>query len=126
MSDRLIALSEKIQVSKLGEMRSSREAAEVKEKNNYLSRLLRTANENLKHLEEKVAEIDSKMHKREEEFRRADNERMRRFFNARFDDIPAAFHQEKNRSSLPRGGSNLDLSQRGGNTFDPNSSRGKQ
>ena len=27
------------------------------------------------------------MHKREEEFRRADNERMRRFFNARFDDI---------------------------------------
>jgi hypothetical protein len=34
------------------------------------------------------------MHKREEEFRRADNERMRRFFNARFDDIPAAFTQE--------------------------------
>lgn len=30
------------------------------------------------------------MHKREEEFRRADNERMRRFFNARFDDIPGA------------------------------------
>lgn len=30
------------------------------------------------------------MHKREEEFRRADNERMKRFFNARFDDIPGA------------------------------------
>jgi hypothetical protein len=29
--------------------------------------------------------------KREEEFRRADNERMRKFFNARYDDIPAAF-----------------------------------
>jgi hypothetical protein len=25
-----------------------------------------------------------------EEFRRADNERMRKFFNARFDDIPGA------------------------------------
>lgn len=45
----------------------------------------------MKKLEEKVAEFESKMHKREEEFRRADNERMRRFFNARFDDIPAAF-----------------------------------
>jgi len=29
--------------------------------------------------------------KREEEFRRADNERMRKFFNARYDDIPGAF-----------------------------------
>lgn len=33
------------------------------------------------------------MHKREEEFRRADNERMRRFFNARFDDIPGALNK---------------------------------
>jgi len=32
------------------------------------------------------------MHKREEEFRRADNDRMRRFFNARYDDIPAALN----------------------------------
>ena len=45
----------------------------------------------MKKLEERCAEFESKMHKREEEFRRADNERMRRFFNARFDDIPAAF-----------------------------------
>lgn len=27
------------------------------------------------------------MHKRDEEFRRADNDRMKRFFNAKFDDI---------------------------------------
>lgn len=32
------------------------------------------------------------MHRREEEFRRADNERMRRFFNARFDDIGGALN----------------------------------
>lgn len=32
------------------------------------------------------------MHKREEEFRKADNERMRRFFNARFDDISGALN----------------------------------
>lgn len=34
------------------------------------------------------------MHRKEEEFRKADNERMRRFFNARFDDIPGALAGE--------------------------------
>lgn len=71
-------------------MRATRESGETKEKNNYLSRLLRGANENVRKLEEKSAEFESKLHKREEEFRRADNDRMRRFFNARFDDIPGS------------------------------------
>ena len=39
-----------------------------------------------------MAEFESKLNKREEEFRRADNERMRRFFNARYDDIPGALN----------------------------------
>lgn len=34
------------------------------------------------------------MHKREEEFRRLDNERMKRFFNAKFDDISGALAGE--------------------------------
>lgn len=46
----------------------------------------------MRKLEEKAAEFESKMHKREEEFRKADNDRMRRFFNARFDDIPGALN----------------------------------
>ena len=41
----MIALSDRIQSMKLGEMRATRELTEVKEKNNYLSRLLRTQNE---------------------------------------------------------------------------------
>lgn len=45
LSDRMISLSEKLQSMKLGEMRATRELDEVKEKNNYLSRLLRTQNE---------------------------------------------------------------------------------
>ena len=90
LSDRMISLSEKLQTIKLGEMRATRESGETKEKNNYLSRLLRGANENVRKLEEKSAEFESKLHKREEEFRRADNDRMRRFFNARFDDIPGS------------------------------------
>ncbi len=76
-------------------MRAVRELNEVKEKNDYLARLLRTSNDNVKKLEEKCAEMESKMLKKEEEFRRADNERMRKFFNAKFDDIPAAFSANK-------------------------------
>jgi DNA-binding transcriptional regulator YiaG len=87
LSDRLIALSEKLQSMRLGEMRATRELKEVKEKNDYFARLLRTSTETVKNLEERVAEFESRMNKREEEFRRADNERMKRFFNARYDDF---------------------------------------
>jgi vacuolar-type H+-ATPase subunit I/STV1 len=45
ISDRMIALSDKLQSMKLGEMRATRELAEVKEKNNYISRLLRTSSD---------------------------------------------------------------------------------
>ena len=87
LSDRLIQMSERLQSMKLGEMRATRELKEVKEKNDYYARLLRTSTESVKNLEEKVAEFESRLSKREEEFRRADNERMRRFFNSRYDDI---------------------------------------
>lgn len=87
LSDRLISLSEKLQSMRLGEMRATRELKEVKEKNDYFARLLRTSTETVKNLEERVAEFESRMNKREEEFRRADNERMKRFFNARYDDL---------------------------------------
>lgn len=86
LSDRLISLSEKLQNMRLGEMRATRELKEVKEKNDYFARLLRTSTETVKNLEERVAEFESRMNKREEEFRRADNERMKRFFNARYDE----------------------------------------
>jgi len=45
------------------------------------------------------------MHKREEEFRRADNDRMRRFFNARYDDIPAAISNPSKDSEFFQGAS---------------------
>lgn len=68
--------------------------------------------------------MESKMHKREEEFRRADSERMRRFFNARYDDIPGAFSSKRpdEEGSLPvfgasgaanRSRSNMDMGGRG-------------
>lgn len=100
MSDRMIELSGKLQNIRLSEMRAMRDATEKKEENNYLSRLLRQQNDSLRKLEEKAAEYESKMHKKEEEFRKADNERMRRFFHARFDNIPGAFSDNEGSSSL--------------------------
>ena len=102
LSDRLIALSEKVQNMRLNEMRAVRELNEFKEKSEYISRLLRTSNENVKKYEEKVAEYESRMLKKEEEFRRADNERMRKFFNARYDDIPAAFNNDHHQPVFPQ------------------------
>lgn len=90
LSDRLISLSEKLQSMRLGEMRATRELKEVKEKNDYFARLLHSSTQTVQNLEERTAEFESKIAKKEEEFRRADNERMRRFFNARYDDIPGA------------------------------------
>lgn len=72
-------------------MRAERESNEKKEENTYLSRLLRQQNDNVRKLEEKAAELESKMHREREEHRKADNERMKKFFNARYDNIGAAF-----------------------------------
>jgi|LauGreDrversion4_2_1035121.scaffolds.fasta_scaffold14833_6 hypothetical protein len=52
LSDRLINLSEKMQGLRLSEMRANRELNEVKEKNEYFARLLRTSTANVKKLEE--------------------------------------------------------------------------
>ena len=51
LGDRMIALSDRLQSMKLGEMRAVRELNEVKEKNNYISRLLRTSSDSVKTLE---------------------------------------------------------------------------
>jgi len=82
-------------------MKASRELEEIKEKCNYLSRRLKNKVDSVVKLEEQVSEFEGKLHKREEEFRRADNERLKRFFNARFDNIAGAVEQE---SSSPMKG----------------------
>jgi hypothetical protein len=41
------------------------------------------------------------MHKRDEEFRKKDNERMRMFFGARYDDIPGALAGGNDFSGFP-------------------------
>ena len=60
----------------------------------------------MKKLEEKNADIEATLQKKEEEFKRIDNERMRRFFSARFDDIPASLNNMNN-NNLGGGSNNL-------------------
>lgn len=55
---------------RLGELRATRECNELKEKHTYLSRLLKQQNDQVKLLEEQVATFESRLAKREEEFRR--------------------------------------------------------
>jgi hypothetical protein len=47
--------------------------------------LLKTAKDSVIKLEEAVSDFESRLHKREEEFRRADNERIKKFFFSRYD-----------------------------------------
>ncbi len=97
LSDKVIEMSQKLQGARLHEMRASRELEEVKEKNNYLSRLLKGKVDSVQKLEEQVSEMESRLHKREEEFRRADNERLKRFFNARYDNLAGALDNDNQR-----------------------------
>ena len=46
--------------------------------------------------EEEVAKLESQINKQREEFRKADNERMRRFFMAKYDDIPGSLETNYN------------------------------
>ena len=63
----------------------------------------------MKKLEEKNAEIEGTLQKKDEEFKRIDNERMRRFFSARFDDIPASLNNVKNNMNNNIGGGSNNL-----------------
>lgn len=74
-------MSDRLKDLRLGELKAKREAAEVKEKHNYMSKRLRGRNTEVIELEQKCAEYESKMHRREEEFRTLDDQRMTRFFN---------------------------------------------
>ena len=87
LSEKLISLSDMIRQYKLDKLRATRLNTESKEKNTYLSNLLKQQNESLRKLEEENATFESAIHRQREEFRRQDQERVKKFFNARFDDI---------------------------------------
>ena len=88
MSDKLVELSEKMQEIRLNELRANRRADEEERKADYVSGLHKRLTEIVHDLEEKAAKCESEMHKKEQEFRRLDNERTKRwYFPNRFEDI---------------------------------------
>ena len=72
---------------KLQALRSARESAMAKEREIYLERINQTNIATLNQLEEEVATINSKLHQKEEEFRRRDAERQRMVFDFKARDL---------------------------------------
>ena len=70
LSDKLLELSSKVQDIRLSELRAKRTAEELREKHTYVSKLLKAQRDQVKILEEQVAEFESRLYKKEEEFRR--------------------------------------------------------
>lgn len=104
ISKKLVEMSQKLNEIRLSEFRSKREASELNEQVHYYQRLLKGRIDQLTILEEKASECESKMHLMEENFRKRDNERQRKFFyQDKFNDFdgvngPGGSHRS------PRGG----------------------
>ena len=81
LSDKLIAMSETLQKLSLATRKAERNAQELEERENYLSTLLSNRTGEVTKLEETVARLEKDRHIKEEQWRRQDDDRMRRYFN---------------------------------------------
>jgi Ca2+-binding EF-hand superfamily protein/chromosome segregation ATPase len=84
LGDKLIELSNKMSEVKLAELQSKRQAAQSKEKEEYLGKLHVQDQETLRILEEEVARWESVMTRKEEQWRRKDDERQKMLLNPRY------------------------------------------
>ena len=84
VSERLIEMSEKLSQIRRNELRSKREAEEYAEKSQYSEKRINQQKCNIVDLEDQLAELEAQLHRKEEEWRRADNERQKKFFDAQF------------------------------------------
>ena len=76
LSQKLIAMSDTLQKIRLEEYRATRKADEEERKVEYYSKLHKSMNEQVKALEEKVAFFEGEVVRKEEEFRKKDNDRI--------------------------------------------------
>jgi Ca2+-binding EF-hand superfamily protein len=108
VSERLIEIADKISQIRRNELRSKREAEEFQEKANYSEKRVAQQKKTIVDLEDQLADLESLMHRKEEEWRRADNERQKKFFDQQFvnfetenrykgfsDDQPIGLNKEK-------------------------------
>jgi calcium-binding protein CML len=91
LSDKLVEMAERMSGLRLAELKSKREAAQSKEKEEYLSRLRLQDQDNIRALEQEVAKMETMMAKKEEIWRKKDDERQKMLLNPKFQinqDIP--------------------------------------
>mmetsp|Transcript_25522 Transcript_25522/g.44493 ORF Transcript_25522/g.44493 Transcript_25522/m.44493 type:complete len:2210 (+) Transcript_25522:2881-9510(+) len=84
LADKLIEMSHRMSEVKLAELQSKRLAAQAKEKEEYLGRLHAQDQEAMRFLEEEVARWESVMARKEDMWRRKDDERQKMLLNPRF------------------------------------------
>ena len=114
ISEKLLELSDKLSQIRRNELRSKRESEEYQEKASYAEKRVSQQKKNIVDLEDQLADIESMMHRKEEQWRRADNERQKKFFDLQFtnfetenrfkgyaDDDPVGLEKDKfNREDL--------------------------
>lgn len=84
LSDRLVEMSERISIIRLNELRAKREASMSKEKEEYLDRVNLHHLENIRLLESEVARWEGMLAKKEEIWRKKDDERQKMLLNPKF------------------------------------------
>lgn len=76
LSDKLIAMSEILQKSKLETRKAARKADELEERETYISRLLSNRTSEVTELELGITRLEKDIHVKEERWRLQDNDRM--------------------------------------------------
>ena len=84
LSDKLVEMAERMSGLRLNELKSKREAAQAKEKEEYLGRLRNQDLDNIRALEQEVAKMETMMAKKEEIWRKKDDERQKMLLNPKF------------------------------------------
>ena len=89
ISGRIVKMSDKLKNARISELSSKRESEEYRAKQEYQERRLGEQKRNIIDLEHRLAESESLFHRKEEEWKRWDNQRQREFFDVKFNEYGA-------------------------------------
>lgn len=95
VSDKLVEMAERMSGVRLNELKAKREAAQSKEKEEYLGRLHMQDLDSIRALEQEVSKWEAMMAKKEEIWRKKDDERQKMLLNPKFqinpENLPGRF-----------------------------------
>lgn len=78
---KLMQMGDELQKTRLSELKANRKYKELSEREQYLGKLLKTREDEVNALAEKLAEEENKFNQASENWRIADNNRMAEFFS---------------------------------------------